>query len=210
MTNTELIQLICGLKPERAATVAEELCIVSANTHLSDPLSVLRQATISQLQQSGLTKRQAERLHAAISLGRRLFTHCPPAGTAIEDPALGANALMKDLGFQAVEKAAILALDIKHRLIACQVVHIGSKTECCLHPAEIFRAALKLGAARILVAHNHPSGSLEPSSQDIEVTQHLVDSGKALGIPVLDHLIIGNGDWLSIRQSCSHLWADQP
>lgn len=210
INNIEIIQTICGIRADKARFLAEELCIASANTRMTESLSVLRQATIPQLQQAGLTPKQAERLHAAITLGRRLFANCPPDGTVIDDPAVAAAVLMEDLGFQPVEKAAFLALDIKHKLIARQVVHIGAKAECSLHPAEVFSAALKLGASRILVAHNHPSGSLEPSKEDILVTEHLVKSGQVLGIPVLDHLVIGNWDWLSIRQSHSHLWADQP
>ncbi len=84
---------------------------------------------------------------------------------------------------------------------------IGTATETLAHPREIFREVIKRGATRIIVAHNHPSGSLEPSQEDLTLTRQLLQGAHLLGIPLLDHLILGNGDWSSIRQS-SNLWSE--
>lgn len=69
-----------------------------------------------------------------------------------------------------------------------------------IHPREIFREAIRLGACNLIVAHNHPSGSLEPSDADLELTKQLLQGAKYLDIPILDHLILGNGDYQSLRQ----------
>ena len=82
---------------------------------------------------------------------------------------------------------------------------IGTATETLAHPREIFREVIKRGATRVVVAHNHPSGSLDPSPEDITLTRQLLKGANLLGIPLLDHLILGNGDFSSIRQN-SDLW----
>jgi len=85
------------------------------------------------------------------------------------------------------------------------VITIGSATETLAHPRDIFREVIKRGATRMIVAHNHPSGSLEASVEDIALTRQLLKGAHLLGIPLLDHLILGNGDFASIRES-SNLW----
>ena len=96
-------------------------------------------------------------------------------------------------------------LDIKHKVIGKSVVSKGGQSSAIADPKVIFSLALKRGASRIIVAHNHPSGSLEPSDADIELTTALIKAGQVLDMPVLDHLIIGNGDFTSIRQTTC-LW----
>lgn len=99
----------------------------------------------------------------------------------------------------------MLLLDVKHRIIGSKVISVGTATETIAHPRDIFREVIKRGATRVIVAHNHPSGSLEPSQEDISLTRQLLKGSQILGIPLLDHLILGNGDWSSIRQN-SDLW----
>jgi DNA repair protein RadC len=111
--------------------------------------------------------------------------------------------------WQRTERFAVLLLDIKNRLLGSQVITIGTATETLIHPREIFREAIKQGANRLIVAHNHPSGELEPSMEDIKTTEKLLKGGQFLGIPLLDHLILGNGNYQSIRQ-LSELWNQFP
>jgi DNA repair protein RadC len=105
------------------------------------------------------------------------------------------------------EHFAVLLLDVKNRLIGTHVVTIGSATETLAPPREIFREVLRQGATRVIVAHNHPSGNLEPSPEDLRLTEQLLAGAKLLDLPVLDHLILGNGDWVSLRQT-TELWAN--
>jgi DNA repair protein RadC len=86
---------------------------------------------------------------------------------------------------------------------------IGTATETLASPREIFREVIRQGATRVIVAHNHPSGNVEPSSQDIELTRQLLAGAQLLGIPILDHLILGNGNHQSLRELTS-LWEDYP
>jgi DNA repair protein RadC len=93
-----------------------------------------------------------------------------------------------------------LLLDTKNRLIKMVTISIGTLNSSIVHPREVFRAALAANASAIIVGHNHPSGDLTPSPEDRNVTLRLAEAGKILGIDLLDHLIIGDGKWISMRE----------
>jgi DNA repair protein RadC len=133
----------------------------------------------------------------------------PPEKTIVDDPAVAAAALSHELMWQTQERFAVLVLDVKHRLIASQVITIGTATETLAHPREIFREIIRLGGNRAIVAHNHPSGNLEPSSEDLLLTRQLLEGARFLSIPLLDHLILGNGNHVSLRQTTT-LWNETP
>jgi len=99
------------------------------------------------------------------------------------------------------EAFVVLLLDVKHRVIAEEVVTIGILDGALIHPREVFKAAVAGSAAAIILAHNHPSGDPKPSGQDQEVTNRLREAGKILGIPVVDHVIVGStGAHFSFRE----------
>jgi DNA repair protein RadC len=99
------------------------------------------------------------------------------------------------------EAFVVLLLDVKHRVIAEEVVTIGILDGALIHPREVFKAAVAGGAAAIILAHNHPSGDPAPSGQDQEVTNRLRKAGEILGIPVVDHVIVGSsGAHFSFRE----------
>jgi DNA repair protein RadC len=111
--------------------------------------------------------------------------------------------------WQNQERFAVLLLDVKNRLLGTQVITIGTATETLASPREIFREVIRQGATRTIVAHNHPSGNVEPSQEDIELTRQLLAGAQLLGIPLLDHLILGNGNHQSLREITT-LWNDYP
>ncbi|MGC1310156.1 MAG: DNA repair protein RadC [Phormidesmis sp.] len=169
-------------------------------------LPALRDVTAEELMAvSGIGPAKAATILAALELGKRVLQSQPPNLTVVDDPAVAAAALGHELMWQAQERFAVLLLDVKHRIIGTKVITIGTATETLAHPRDIFREVIKRGATRVIVAHNHPSGSLEPSAEDITLTRQLLKGAHLLGIPLLDHLILGNGDWASIRQR-SDLW----
>jgi DNA repair protein RadC len=171
-----------------------------------DALAALRDVGVGELTQiPGIGEAKACTILAAIELGKRVFQSRPADKTIVDDPAIAAAALSQDLMWQPQERFAVLLLDVKHRLLATRVITIGTATETLAHPRDIFREVLKQGATRLIVAHNHPSGNLEPSPEDINLTRQLLMGAQLLDIPLLDHLILGNGDFLSLRQT-THLW----
>ena len=127
----------------------------------------------------------------------------------IDSPQAAADALSQDLMWKQQEHFAVLLLDVKNRLLGTQVLTIGTATETLAHPRDIFREVIRQGATRAIVSHNHPSGNLEPSPEDIALTKQLLAGAQFLAIPLLDHLILGNGDFRSLRQTTS-LWEEYP
>ena len=175
-----------------------------------DPLAALRDVNVHELMQiHGVGHAKAASILAGVELGKRVFQSRPGDRTVIDDPAVAAAVLGHELMWQAQERFAVVLMDTKHRLLGTQVLTIGTATETLAHPREIFREAIRRGATRIIIAHNHPSGSLEPSTQDIDLTHQLLQGAQLLGMPILDHLILGNGDFLSLRQQTA-LWQEHP
>lgn len=109
------------------------------------------------------------------------------------------------------EAFIVLLLDVKHRVIAEEVVTIGILDGSLVHPREVFKAAIVANAAAIIIAHNHPSGDPAPSGQDREVTRRLRKAGEILGIPVVDHVIVGlTGGHYSFREGGDWVWTFIP
>lgn len=175
-----------------------------------DPLAVMRDVSIPELTKiHGIGEAKATTILAAIELGKRVFQSRPPESAVVDDPAVAAAALSHDLMWQPQERFAILLLDVKHRLLGLRVLTIGTATETLANPRDVFREVLKQGATRVIVAHNHPSGSLEPSAEDIALTRQLLEGARFLDVPLLDHLILGNGNFVSLRQT-TELWQECP
>ena len=175
-----------------------------------DPLEQLRDLTVHELINiEGLGPAKATTILAAVELGKRVFYSRPPERQIIDDPDKAAAALTHDLMWQAQERFAVLLLDVKNRFIGTKTITIGTATETLAHPRDIFREVLRQGASRVIIAHNHPSGNLEPSSDDMELTRHLLQGSQYLQIPILDHLILGQGNYQSLRLICD-LWEEYP
>ncbi len=175
-----------------------------------DALAILRDVNAQELMDiPGVGEAKACSILAAIELGKRVLASRPPEAIVIDDPAIAASILSNDLMWQSQERFAVLLLDIKHRVLGVRVITIGTATETLAHPREIFREVIRHGATRVIVAHNHPSGSVDPSPEDIHLTRQLLMGAQYLGIPILDHLILGNGDHASLRQK-TDLWIEYP
>ena len=99
------------------------------------------------------------------------------------------------------ERAGVVMLDAKRRLIRIEVLSVGTLDSSILHPREVFRAATLASASAIAIFHNHPSGDPRPSEEDLELTRRLVAAGEVMGITVLDHLILGDGCWFSFLEA---------
>ena len=175
-----------------------------------DPLDVLRNITSQELMEMpGIGPAKATTILAAIELGKRTFMLQPNEKAIIDNPDAAAAVLSHDLMWQQQEHFAILFLNTKNALFAHQVMTVGTASETLAHPGEIFREIVRKGANRIIVAHNHPSGNLEPSQHDLDLTIRLLRSSQLLDIPLLDHLILGNGNYQSLRQ-ITDLWTKYP
>jgi DNA repair protein RadC len=108
--------------------------------------------------------------------------------------------VMSELRHAAREFFKALLLDSKNQVLRIATVSVGSLNESIVHPRELYREAIRHSAAAVIVVHNHPSGDPTPSAEDIEVTVRLRDAGRVVGIDLLDHLVIGDGRWVSLKE----------
>jgi DNA repair protein RadC len=143
---------------------------------------------------------KAALLMAAVELGRRLAVSEAEESAAISSPAAAAALVQYELAGLDQEVLRVIQLDVRNRLIRMCEVYRGSLTTALVRTGEVFREAIRAGAAGIIVVHNHPSGDPSPSAEDIAMTRALVDAGRLLDIPVLDHIIIGRGRFVSLRE----------
>lgn len=111
-----------------------------------------------------------------------------------------ADLMMEEMRYLDREHFKILLLNTKNSVICVETISIGSLNASIVHPREVFKSAIKKSAAPVILLHNHPSGNPEPSAQDIDVTHRLVEAGKILGIQVLDHIVFGDGIYVSMKE----------
>lgn len=209
LSTAELIAILLGTgqgKGKLSAVGLAQYILNQLSENKRDPLDVLRNMSPTELMNvHGIGPAKATTILAGVELGKRTFQFRPSARAIIDSPNAAAAAFSHELMWQNQERFAVLLLDTKNSLISTQVITIGIATETLIHARELFREAIRESATNLIVAHNHPSGNLAPSVEDLTLTERLLKCADIIGIPILDHLIIGNGDYRSIRQN-SHLW----
>jgi DNA repair protein RadC len=150
--------------------------------------------------QHGIGPAKAAQIKAAIELGRRLTEESPEERPAINNPGDAAALLQYEMGVLEQEELRVLLLDTRNRVTNSKTVYRGSLNSSQVRVGELFKDAIRGNAASIIVVHNHPSGDPSPSPDDIAITRALVQAGELLDIEVLDHLIIGSGRYVSLKE----------
>ena len=197
LSNQELIAILL-----RTGTRKESV-LVLANRVLSsfDKIQDLKDATIEEFMTvKGVGEAKAVQLLAAVEIGKRLYQKRSEGRYTIRSPEDAAAYLMTDMSSLSQEHFVVLFLNVKNEVLHKQTIFIGSLNSSIVHPREIFREAVKRSAASIICAHNHPSGNPAPSPEDIEVTKRLIEAGLVMGIEVLDHVIVGDHQFISLKE----------
>ncbi|MDG5786853.1 DNA repair protein RadC [Evansella sp. AB-P1] len=197
LSNQELIALLLG-----SGTKSESVIQLSARViqHF-DGLKLLKEASIKELQDiKGIGEAKAVQLKAAMELGKRIQQFSIEDRYTIRSPEDAANYMMEEMRHLTQEHFVCLYLNTKNHVMHKQTVFIGSLNASIVHPREVFKEAFRYSAASIVCLHNHPSGDVSPSQEDIEVTKRLVQSGRMLGIDILDHIIIGEQRYCSLKE----------
>jgi len=148
----------------------------------------------------GIGPAKAAQVKAALELARRLALEPHYDRFAVRHPRDVAGLLMGDMRDLDREVFKVLMLDTKHRIIAIETLSVGDLTGTLVHPRELFKDAMRRNSAAVILVHNHPSGDPEPSPDDIDLTRRLVAGGRLLGIEVLDHIIIGDNRYVSLKE----------
>lgn len=148
----------------------------------------------------GLGPAGAARLLAAVELGRRAVASTWPPRARLASPGEVANYLMPRFGAVDVEQFGVVLLDVRHRVIAAQVLTRGTVDTTPVHPRDVFREAMAAGAFAVVIFHNHPSGDPTPSAADHALTTRMWHAGEIMGIEVVDHVILGDHTFCSMRE----------
>ncbi|MFV9503888.1 MAG: RadC family protein [Oscillochloridaceae bacterium umkhey_bin13] len=148
----------------------------------------------------GLGVAKAATVKAALEIGRRLLLAGPDERLQIKSPADAASLLMIEMSHLDQEHLRAVLLDTKNRVQQVATIYIGSVNSALIRVGEVYKAAIRLNSAALILAHNHPSGDPTPSPEDILVTRQIVEAGKLLDVECLDHLIIGRGRYVSMRE----------
>ncbi len=148
----------------------------------------------------GIGAARAAQVVAVVELGRRTLSRTGKERVQITSPRSLADMLLPLYGSRAVEQFGVVLLDTKHRVMRTTVVTVGTLDASIVHPREIFREAGTAGAAAIVLFHNHPSGDPEPSQDDVLLTRRIVSAGVLMGIDVVDHVILADARYCSLRE----------
>ena len=180
-SDAELLSIITGLPPEN----------FDKNLHdmFFDPCSI-----------NGIGEKKKMVLLSVKELALRLIRRADADIKIIHGPEDAARVLIPFFRLQTKENFVVMALNTKNYVIAIETVSVGSLTASIVHPREVFEVAVRNHAASLIISHNHPSFVVNPSTEDIAVTQRLVKAGKLMDIPVLDHIIIGNENFVSLKE----------
>lgn len=198
LSNPELLAILLGTGTRNASAVTLAHRILSMG---SGGLPDLAECTPEELVKvGGIGQAKACQLIAALELGRRMATSPREKRVCAGSPKEVAALFMEEMRYLKKEKFKVLLLNNKNEIITIEDASVGILNSSLAHPREIFQGAVRKSAASVIVVHNHPSGDPLPSPDDVEVTKRLAEAGKILGIEVLDHLVIGDGVFVSMQE----------
>ena len=197
LSNAELIAILLrvGVKGENAVSVAQRLL------NKFGGLQGLHRAPFAELKkQRAIGEAKAAQVKAAIELGRRLTLESPEERPSINSPADAAALVAYEMSALEQEHLRVMLLDRRNHVLDIVEIYKGSVNSSQIRVGEIFREAIRRNASALIVIHNHPSGDPTPSPDDVAVTRAIVQAGKLLDMDVLDHMVIGQGKWVSLKE----------
>ena len=197
LSNAELIAILLrvGVKGENAVSMGQRLLKKFGG------LSGLHRVPISELKnQHGLGEAKAAQIKAAIELGRRLTLEAPEERPTVNSPADAAALVVYEMSALEQEHLRVILLDRRNRVLETAEIYKGSVNSSQVRVGEIFKEAIRKNASALIVVHNHPSGDPTPSPDDVAVTRAIVQAGKLMDVDVLDHMVIGQGKWVTLKE----------
>ncbi len=193
ITNAEL--LACILQTKDAVDLSQEIIATAGGLVQLTNVSAIELASVK-----GIGPKQANRIRAAIELGRRVITAPIDKKVKITSPATAAELLMPIMGTLEQEHIVTMLLNTRNQVLSIPTLYIGSLNTSAIRIAEVFIHAIRNSAAAIIMAHNHPSGDPSPSPEDINVTRLIKKAGDLLDIELLDHLIVTRQRFVSLKE----------
>lgn len=201
LSDAELLAIIIRTGSSRETSVALAQRILKTDEKHAG-LACLHELTLEELRSlSGIGRVKAIQIKALMELSKRIAsTYTMDNRVIIRSPEDVCRLLMEEMRHLKQEVFKVILLNTKNHVMRCRDVSMGSLTASIVHPREVFKEAVKAGSSGVIFAHNHPSGDPQPSTEDIETTARLVNAGNILGIKVVDHIIIGEGKYVSLKE----------
>lgn len=197
LSSAELLAILLrvGVPGESAVQVGHRLLKTFGG------LAGLHRASFADLcSQHGLGEAKAAQIMAAIELGRRLSLEAPEERPPIHSPAEAAALVLYEMSALEQEELRLILLDVRNRVQGVVTIYRGSLTSSQVRVGELFKHAIRRNIPNLIVVHNHPSGDPTPSPDDVALTRAIIQAGKLLDIEVLDHLVIGAGCFISLKE----------
>ncbi|MGL5438918.1 MAG: RadC family protein [Filifactoraceae bacterium] len=197
LSNSELLAILLnnGSKNKSAIELGDEIILKV------DGIRNLMDITLTELMEiNGIGIAKASRILTALELAKRISKTNRMDNLKFDSPLSIFNAYSDELRYLKKEIFKIILLDTKNRLLTDILISEGSLSSSIVHPREVMIPAIKNSASKLILLHNHPSGDPYPSQEDINITKILIECGKLLDIPVLDHIIIGEGCYYSFKE----------
>ncbi|HEY3248068.1 MAG TPA: DNA repair protein RadC [bacterium] len=195
LSSAELVAVVLGTGTVRATALDVAVALLTC----FGSLGRLSRASLDEVRGvPGVGEAKALRLLAAMELGRRLLEPGAPR-PVIRSAADAAAAVSVSMRHLDREHFRAVLLNTKHEVLEVVEVSVGGLASAPVHPREVFKEAVRRSAAAVIVVHNHPSGDAQPSRDDVMITEQLRAAGRLIGIELLDHLIIGDGTYTSLR-----------
>lgn len=199
LSNAELLAVIIktGTKTYTAVQLAQMVLKLSDDGRLSS----LNNLSMEQLKNiKGIGRVKAIQIKAALEFSKRIATSDGIVHHIIKSANDVNNLMMEELRYLKKEVFKAILLDTKNQVIKTVDVSVGSLNSSIVHPREVYSEAIKCGSNSIIFVHNHPSGDPTPSAEDIQTTHRLLNAGNILGIKVLDHIVVGDGKFVSFKE----------
>ncbi len=198
LTDAELLAIVLRTGAKDNPSIAAARQLLSMDGRGLSGIHVLTPKELASIK--GIGKVKSLQLKAIAEISKRLSKSYAVAKFRITSPSSVANIFMEDMRYLTKEHIKVVLLDTKNGIITDKDISIGTVNASLVDPRDVFIEALKVEAVNIIVLHNHPSGDPEPSHDDIEVTQRLFEASKVIGIELLDHIIIGDGTFVSLKE----------
>lgn len=197
LSDRELLALLLGtgIRGKTALDVAEEILAKNQGFKGLAGLTLEELACFD-----GVGPAQAAKILATIEIGKRISLRGGELRPIIHSPEDVSSLVMEEMRHYDREHFKTLLLNTKNHVINIETISIGNLNSSLVHPRELFKSAIKRSAAAVILVHNHPSGDPRPSREDINITKRLIEAGSILGIEVLDHIIIGNQTFCSLKE----------
>ncbi len=197
LSNAELLAIILRTGASRESVLA----VASRLLSRYEGLVGLARASFAELcGERGLGEAKAAQLKAALELGKRLSSTQPEERAVVRSPADVANLLLTEMSLLEQEHLRVVLLNTRNQVLGVPEVYRGSVNSSLVRVGELFREAVRQNCPAVVIVHNHPSGDPTPSTDDISMTRKMVEAGRLLDIEVLDHLIIGHGRYVSLKE----------